>query len=224
MTDKQSIDKLVKQASQLEQHQTLEKVDLTKLKEKTTVTKPPLEHEWLNLAQDWQQQPFNKIDLAKLTKKTARRILKTKLIFAFDLIATIAIVIAFFTMWLFADFDNATLLYIGFAALVTPIYMLLSFKVHINSWRIGVGTPNSAIAASISACKSSIQYLQLIKYSALVYIIPINWYVYTLKQAQDKPMLMGLLLANSILLLSYAITVKMQQKRQKELVILKGLG
>jgi len=223
MTDKQLIDKLVKQTSQINQHQSSKNIDLSKLHVKKETTKETLDQDWLDLVEDWQQQPFTKVDINQLTQQTARRIFKTKLIFTTDLIATIVIIISFFHVWLFSSEDKSTVIYIGFAALTTPIYMYISYKMRIASWKIGVGTPTSAISAAIEACYSSIQFLQLLKYSVFALFIPINWYVYALKTAQNKPMLFGFILVNSILLLMYAISYRMQQKRKNELANLKKL-
>lgn len=224
MIGKQPIDKLVKQANQLEEHQVNEKIDVTKISGKPVEIEKPLDQEWLELAQDWQQQPFTTVDMDKLTKKTARRLLKTKLIFVIDLIAIIGVIILFFYLWLFSSEDKSTVIYMGFAALTSPIYMYISYKMRIDSWKVGVGTPTSAISAAIKACYSSIQYLQLIKYCSFIMFIPINWYIYAIKAAQNKPMLLGLILTNSILLLMYGISQRMQQKRKKELVELKTLN
>jgi len=224
MIGKQPIDKLVKQANQLEQHQVNEKIDATKINGKPDKTEQPLEQEWLTLAQDWQQQSFTKVDIDKLTKKTAKRLLKTKLIFAIDLMATIGIIIYFFYLWLFSTENTATVIYMAFAALTSPIYMYISYQMRIVSWRVGVGTPTSAISAAIEACNSSIQYLQLSKYCAFAFVIPLNWYIYTIKTAQNKPMLLGLILANSILLLMYGISDHMQKKRKNELAELKTIN
>ncbi len=176
----------------------------------------PLDQQWQAIAQDWQQQEYKKTDLKALTRKTALRILKAKLIFAFDLLATLFIII-YFVVNINQIEDKATFYYLLFAVIATPIYMFYSIKIRLASWRLGQGTPTLALNAAITACQSSIHYLQLLKLSSYLFIIPINWYIFALKTSSDKSIWPALVITNLILFVIYFISHRMQKKRLAEL-------
>ena len=182
---------------------------------KTNLTQP-LDQQWQAIAQDWQQQEYKKTDLKALTRKTALRILKAKLIFAFDLLATLFIII-YFVININQIEDKATFYYLLFAVIATPIYMFYSIKIRLASWRLGQGTPALALNAAITACQSSIHYLQLLKLSSYIFIIPINWYIFALKTSSDKSIWPALVITNLILFVIYFISHRMQKKRLAEL-------
>ena len=175
-----------------------------------------LEPQWQAMKQDWQQQSYKKTDIKALTQQTARRILKAKLLFAIDLIATLLIVLYFILY--FNDFENrATFYYMAFASITAPIYMYYSIKIRLVSWRLGQGTPALALKAAITACHSSIHYLQLLKLSSYILFIPINWYIIELKTSTEKSVLLALVITNLILIAMYLVSHYMQKKRLTEL-------
>ena len=57
--------------------------------------KSPLDDQWQSLVDDWQSQPYQKVDIQALLKQSQKRTLGAKLLLLFDIVATLAIIIAF---------------------------------------------------------------------------------------------------------------------------------
>lgn len=198
---------------------------MTKQKDSNDIeanSEQPLDQQWQEIAQDWQQQEYKKTDIKALTKQTAARIFKAKLLFAFDLIATLFIVVYF--AFNFNNFeDKASFYYMAFAAIGTPIYMFYAIKIRRASWQLGQGTPSSALFAALAACRSSINYLQLLKFSSYIMFVAVNWYIYELGKTSEKSIWLAILLANIPIFLIYYISHRMQNKRLIELTKLQQL-
>jgi hypothetical protein len=176
-----------------------------------------LDETWAELAEDWQSQPYQKADISALLKKTKRRNRQSKLLFILDIAVTVLTLLAFCYGRYIAHWHEFTLSYLAIVALGSIGLVGYSYKIRIKAWRLIAQSPDKAIDTAIETCKSSIQYLKLIKYSCYFFIIPVNWYVWQMTIINNKSQLKGIIVSNLILLVIYLWAVKRQRTRKVEL-------
>ncbi len=175
-----------------------------------------LDEDWLNLSQDWQNQPFEKTDISKLVKKTKNRTLKAKLLLAINILFTLAVIGTLFIALYQGDWDKPTLAYLGFGSIGSIIFVYYEIKIRLSFWSHLCDSPDKAIANAIAGVESSINYLKLTKLSCYVFLPVVNYYLYVMSQTSDTPTWLPLLMTNSILLISWLISHWFHKKRLQE--------
>lgn len=185
--------------------------------DKVEVVPSILDEQWAEMSQDWQSQPVPTTDVIVLLKKTQRRNRHSKILFAADSIVTILLIISFIYGLYVDDWSTPTMNYLGFGSLASIGFVAYSFKIRLNAWNMIAQSPDKAIETAIATCKSSIQYLKMMKYSTYIFFLPMNWYVWEMSKFNDKPVLRGIIVANLILLVIYLWAHKRQLVRTQEL-------
>jgi hypothetical protein len=176
-----------------------------------------LDEDWLNLSQDWQNQPFEKTDIIKLVKKTKNRTLKAKLLLAINVFATLALVAIFFIALYQGDWDKPTLFYLGFGSIGSIIFVYYELKIRMSVWSHLCDSPDKAVVNAIAGLESSISYLKLTKLSVYVFLPVANYYLYVMsQQGTGKNLWLGLLILNLMLVSLWLVTHWFHKQRLRE--------
>jgi hypothetical protein len=175
-----------------------------------------LDDAWAELSQDWQTQPTQKTDISALIKRTRRRTRGAKFCFALNILATLGLVLAF----LYGIFDDQlgdpVNTYIGLGGLISLIFVYFETKLRLATWSQLCDSPEKAIANAIAGSESSMKYMWITKISFLPFLPLVNWFVYTVGQTSEKPLLLAFLMANGFMLGMYAVVEYLHRKRKKE--------
>ena len=176
-----------------------------------------LDDEWLNLAQDWQSQPFEKTNIQALLKQTQRRTFWAKSLLAFDVIATIVVIIVFIVFLYENDRDIATITYTGFASLFSVVFVYYEIKIRQQTWQHNCESPDNAIINAIAGCKSSIKYVLLLKLSTWFFFPMVNAYLFAMSANSEKPLWPPFIAVNLFITVMWAVSHFFHLKRKKEL-------
>jgi hypothetical protein len=182
-----------------------------------TNDKPALDQEWLSMSEDWQTQPYEKVNVATLLAQTKRRTYWAKTLLAIDIIATLAVIMAFFIGLYKGDWGHALMLYLGIAVVISIFFVYIEIKIRLTTWKGDYKSPEQAIEVAISGCRSSIQYIKLIKLSLLPYIIIAPWFVIEMAEQTNKPVWKSIVLISVVFITTYVICNKFLRKRRQEL-------
>jgi len=197
-----------------EQSQCLDK----KIDNKDYIVEPSiLDEQWLSLSQDWQTQPFEKTDIQVLLKQTKRRTLWAKLLLAFDIVATLAVIIAFMIGMYQGDWNNATITYLGVCGLLSAVFVYYEIQIRQQTWQHSCDSPDKAIQNAIAGCKSSIKYVLLIKYSTWLVFPVVNGYLFVMVSESDKSPWPAFIIVNFFVIAMWSISHFFHLKRNKEL-------
>ncbi len=180
--------------------------------EKSTI----LDEQWLELSQDWQEQPVKKTDVTVLLKQTKRRTQGAKICFLLNIIATLALIIAFLYGVYNDQLGDPVNTYIGGGAFLSIIFLYFETKIRLNTWRQLCDSPEKAIENAISACQSSVKYMAMTKVSFLPFLPLVNWFIYEVGQQQEKGVIDGYLMANGFMLVMYVVVEYLHRKRKKQ--------
>jgi len=181
------------------------------------LNKPALDDDWLDIANDWQSQPFEHADIQSLLRKTKRRTLWAKLFLAIDIISVIALYVLFAYVLMMEDWQTATLVYVGVGCIMFTVYLFYAIKVRVGSWRMMTSDPNHILESAIIGCRSSIQYIKLIKWFTLILLPAVNLYLYAIAPYIEKPIMPVAIYGNGIIVLTIIICQLLQRKREREL-------
>ena len=181
------------------------------------LNKPALDDDWLEIVNDWQNQPFEHTDILSLLSKTKRRTLWAKLFLAMDILSVIALYALFAYVLLEEDWETATLVYVGVGCIIFTVYLFYAIKVRVGSWRMMTSDPDHILESAIIGCRSSIQYIKLIKWFTLMLLPAVNLYLYAIAPHIEKPILPVAIYGNGMILLTLVITQVLQRKREREL-------
>lgn len=174
------------------------------------------DEQWQSLTQDWQSQPVEKTDIQALLKQTKRRTAWAKTCFGLNVIATIGLFIAF-VYGLFEDeFGTPWNTYLGGGAFMSMIFVYYEIKIRAKTWGQISDSPDKAIENALAGCESSMKYMALTKWSCLPFGILANWFVYSVGQADDKPVLGAFIFINVFIAVMYLITELIHRKRKRE--------
>mgnify|MGYP005810322047 CR=1 FL=1 len=183
-----------------------------------------LDEEWLSLTQDWQAQPYEKTDIQALLKQTKRRTLWAKSLLILDIAATVGLLIAFVIGLFQGDWGNATIAYLGFGGLFSAVFVYYEVKIRQQIWLYSCDSPEKAISNAISGCRSSIKYVQLIKYSTWLLLPLVNGYLFVMLTESGKSPWPPFLVINLSVLVTWLISHFFYLKRKKELEQLLSLS
>lgn len=177
---------------------------------------------WSTMLDDWQSQPYEKVDIAALVRQTRRRTWWAKTVLALDVMATIGLIVGFFIGWYQGNWHTATLAYVGFGAVTSPVYLYFEVKIRLNSWRLAEQNPGNIVQAVIEGYQAALQFGQLIKWTCYGLAVAVNAYVIALNQQNDQDLWPKLLLANALVVAMYAASHYYQHKRRQELTQLQN--
>ncbi|RHW77608.1 hypothetical protein [Colwellia sp. RSH04] len=171
---------------------------------------------WAELSQDWQAQPTPKTDIQALLKQTRRRTFGAKLCFALNVIATLSLIGVF----IYGVFDNQLgdpfNTYIGFGALLSVFFVSFEIKIRAATWRQLCDSPDKAIENAVIACKSSMNYMRMTKYSFIPFLILVNWFIFALEETTEKSIIPPLIFVNSFMLAMFVLFEYLHRKRKKQ--------
>ncbi|UUO23240.1 hypothetical protein FGD67_08455 [Colwellia sp. M166] len=208
----------IKMATESEQIQ--DKLESTTLIMRKKDSRPEsnkvLDDTWAELTQDWQAQPTAKTDIATLVKRTRRRTYGAKLCFVLNILATLAIFIAFFYGIYQGEWGEPVNIYLGFGSLLSVAFVYFEMKVRVAAWSQLCDSPEKAIDNAISSCESSMKYMRITQISLLPFLPLVNWFIYTLAQTSTKAVLPAYLIANGLMFVVYIVVDYLYRKRKKE--------
>jgi hypothetical protein len=182
-----------------------------------------LDEQWLALTQDWQAQPFEKADIQALLKKTKRRTLWAKSLLVVNLIATIGLLSAFTLALYQGSWNKATLVYLGLSSVFSTVFVYYEIKIRRQTWQQYCDSPDKAISHAIAGCKSSIRYVQLLKYSTWLILPLVNVYLFFMIRELDKSPWPAFMTVNVFMMVTWGISHFVHLKRNKELAQLLSL-
>ncbi|MEW6981554.1 hypothetical protein AAD001_02760 [Colwelliaceae bacterium 6471] len=185
--------------------------------EKASDNQPALDNEWLTLAEDWQSQPYDKVDVNKLLKQTQRRTLWAKMLLFIDVLSTLFIIVFFIYGLYKGEWKTATLFYLGSASIAFVFYTAYAVKVRVKSWRLMAGDPNKIVESALIGCRSSLQYIKLIKWTSIPLFIWLNSYLYIIEPEVEKSVWPALIMSNGIIIVMTIVCHFMQRQREREL-------
>ena len=171
---------------------------------------------WAELSQDWQAQPTPKTDINALVKRTRRRTRGAKLCFALNIIATLGLLLVFLYGVFDGQLGGPVNTYLGLGGLISLIFVYFETKLRLATWSQLCDSPEKAIDNAIAGSESSMKYLWITKISFLPFLPLVNWFVYTVGQSSEKPLLTALLIANGFMLAMYLVVEYLHRKRKKE--------
>tara|TARA_R110000744_G_scaffold74350_5_gene148524 strand:- start:18428 stop:19108 length:681 start_codon:yes stop_codon:yes gene_type:complete len=171
---------------------------------------------WAELTQDWQTQPTVKTDVLALVKRTRRRTIGAKFCFALNIVATIALFIAFIYGIYNGEWGKPLNIYLGLGSLLSLIFVYFETKVRVATWSQLCDSPEKAIDNAIASSKSSMQYMWITKISFLPFLPLINWFVYTSSQTNSKAVLPAYLMANGFMVIVYILVDYLHRQRKQE--------
>ena len=194
----------------------LDVTSLPKKKDDVPVDPSMIDQEWANITQDWQTQPTVKTDISALVKRTRRRTYGAKFCFILNILVTLGLL----TVFLYGVYDgqwgDPLNTYIGVGSLLSVIFVYFETKIRVATWSQLCDSPDKAIDNAIASSESSMRYMWITKISFIPFLLLVNWYVYVVSQTRDKPMLVGLLLANGFMFAMYLVVEYLHRKRKKE--------
>lgn len=185
----------------------------------------PLDDEWLALSQDWQAQSVPKTDVEQLLKRTRRRTRGAKICLSLNVLATLGLLIAFVYGVLDGKFGKPFNTYIGIGGLLSIVLVYYELKIRLTAWKSLCDSPSKAIDHAITSCESSMQYMVLTKVSTIPFFFLMNWFIYTVGQTSEKPIIPVVLFGNIFIVGVYLVAEYFHRKRKKEyqqLITLKG--
>lgn len=171
---------------------------------------------WAELSQDWQAQPTPKTDINALVKRTRRRTRGAKLCFALNIIATLGLLLVFLYGVFDGQLGDPVNTYLGLGGLISLIFVYFETKLRLATWSQLCDSPEKAIDNAIAGSESSMKYLWITKISFLPFLPLVNWFVYTVGQSSEKPLLTAFLIANGFMLAMYLVVEYLHRKRKKE--------
>lgn len=196
-----------------------ETLDVSSLPEKhedNSIDTSVLDEQWNNLTQDWQAQPFEKTDIQALLKQTKRRTIWAKACFVLNVIATVGLLISFIYGLFKGEFGKPWNTYVGLGGGMSFIFVYYEVKIRMSIWRQISDSPDKAIENAIAACESSLKYMALTKWSCLPFGLLANWFVFSISEEENKPMLFAIIFINVFIGVMYVITELLHRKRKKE--------
>ncbi|MFT5634914.1 MAG: hypothetical protein ACI89T_000345 [Cognaticolwellia sp.] len=186
-------------------------------REKQSADAPKLlDDTWAELTQDWQTQPTVKTDVLALVKRTRRRTMGAKFCFALNIVATIALFIAFLYGVYNGEWGEPLNIYLGLGSLLSLIFVYFETKIRVATWSQLCDSPEKAIDNAIASSKSSMQYMWITKISFLPFLPLINWFVYTSSQTSSKAVLSAYLMANGFMVIVYIVVDYLHRQRKQE--------
>lgn len=171
---------------------------------------------WAELSQDWQAQPTPKTDINALVKRTRRRTRGAKLCFALNITATLGLLLVFLYGVFDGQLGDPVNTYLGLGGLISLIFVYFETKLRLATWSQLCDSPEKAIDNAIAGSESSMKYLWITKISFLPFLPLVNWFVYTVGQSSEKPLLTAFLIANGFMLAMYLVVEYLHRKRKKE--------
>lgn len=178
--------------------------------------KSPLDDQWQSLVDDWQSQPYQKVDIQALLKQSQKRTLGAKLLLLFDIVATLAIIIAFIVGYVGNTMSTPTLIYLAICGFGSVPYTLYTIKIRRQTWQMAETSPDQIIARTLHGLEGAIKYGKLLKYTSVSLIPIVNWYIYEISKGTDKNQLLAHTVANAIAVAMIAASYYFQKKREKE--------
>lgn len=175
-----------------------------------------IDEQWNSLSQDWQSQPVAKTDIQALLKQTKRRTVWAKTCFGLNIIATVGLFIAFIYGLFEGEFGKPWNIYLGGGGFMSLIFVYYEMKIRAKTWSQISDSPDKAIENAIAGCESSMKYMALTKWSCLPFGILANWFVYSIGQADNKPVLGAFIFINVFLAIMYIISEFIHRKRRLE--------
>ncbi|TPH18520.1 hypothetical protein [Litorilituus lipolyticus] len=175
-----------------------------------------LDDTWAELSQDWQAQPTPKTDIQALLKQTRRRTYGAKLCFALNVIATLSLIVVFIYGLIDNQLGDPFNTYIGFGALISVFFVYFEIKIRAATWRQLCDSPDKAIENALIACRSSMNYMKLSKYSFIPFLVLVNWFVFAIEETTEKSIIPPLLFANGFMLAMFIIFEYLHRKRKKQ--------
>ncbi len=182
--------------------------------------KSPLDEQWDDLVSDWQTQPYEKVDIDKLVKQLSKRTLWAKILLGLDMLATIFLFSACYWQATNEPEDVATIIYLGIGALGSLVYTVLLLRIRLQTWKMDASDPKQYFDKTISGIKGALKFAKLLQYTCYFMVPIINWYLWEVSKSTEKPLLIGYILANALILVMYVASHIYQRRRKKELSLL----
>ena len=189
-----------------------EEVNTTKAHEQMNV----LDDTWAELSQDWQAQPTPKTDIQALLRQTRRRTYGAKFCFALNVIATLSLIVVFIYGLIDNQLGDPFNTYIGLGALISVFFVYFEIKIRAATWRQLCDSPDKAIENAVIACKSSMNYMRMTKYSFIPFLVLVNWFIFAIEETTEKSIIPPLLFVNGFMLVMFAIFEYLHRKRKKQ--------
>jgi hypothetical protein len=179
-----------------------------------------IDEQWNNLSQDWQSQPIEKTDIQALLKQTKRRTVWAKTCLGLNVIATVGLFISFVYGIFQGEFGSPWNIYLGGGGFMSLIFVYYEVKIRAKTWSQISDSPDKAIENALAGCESSMKYMSLTKWSCLPFAILANWFVYSIGQQDNKPVLGAFIFINVFIVVMYLITELIHRKRKREFIVL----
>ncbi|MDG1752536.1 MAG: hypothetical protein P8I03_12885 [Thalassotalea sp.] len=175
-----------------------------------------IDEQWNSLTQDWQSQPVEKTDIQALLKQTKRRTAWAKTCLGLNIIATVGLFISFIYGIFKGEFGTPWNIYLGGGGFMSLIFVYYEVKIRAKTWSQISDSPDKAIENALAGCESSMKYMALTKWSCLPFGVLANWFVYSIGQQGDKPVLGAFIFINVFIAVMYLITELIHRKRKRE--------
>lgn len=181
--------------------------------------KSPLDDDWLDIAKDWQSQSYKEVDTSKLIRSIKWRIIRSKTLFALNLIATISLFVGFFA-GLFCSWETPLVAYFGFGAIGSSIFVIYEYKIRSATWKYKQSTPHEVMVSVAQSYTASIAYMNLNLVGFIISLPALNWFIYeTVKLDGDSPTT-DMFIGNSLVIVMCVVVYVIKRKRVKALAAL----
>lgn len=194
----------------------LDVTSLPKKSDKEPIDTSLLDEQWAALSQDWQAQPVEKTDINALLTQTKRRTWWAKTCFSLNIVATIGLLVSFIFGVINNELGTPFNTYLGVGGIMSLIFVYYEIKIRANAWRQISDSPNKAIENAIAGCQSSMKYMSLTKWSCLPFGALANWFVYSVSQIENKPVVGAFIFVNVFIAVMFLITEWLHRKRKRE--------
>lgn len=161
--------------------------------------KSPLEEDWLDIAKDWQAQPYEQADINKLIVWIKSTIIKSKCLLGLNVLASIALAVAL--MFGFKhNWDTPLMVYLGFGVVASGIFVFYEYKIRSVTWRYKQTSPQEVMQSVAENYHASIAYMNLNIFGFLISLPPANWFIYTTAATHGKSPMKPMIVANLLII------------------------
>lgn len=178
--------------------------------------KPPLDDDWLEIANDWQSQPYEPADIDKISKTVKWKIIKSKLLFGLNIFLVLGIYCMTIYAWLM-EWSKVELAYLLFGCIGGIYAAHREYTIRKGTWRYTATTPEEVIDSAIQSYRASIKYCDYNIWGSLIVSIGGIWFITESAKSADKSPIMGIVVYCVLMLMIVGICWHVKKKRQKTL-------
>ena len=91
------------------------------------------------------------------------------------------------------------------------------FRSRNGTWQLSNEKPQSIVESALHGYRSSLRFLKLLKVTNYTLFIALNITLYAISLSREKPILIPVLIANTVLVVLHIVVIAFQRKRQAEL-------